>query len=169
MDHCDECGYTYDSLPREQLSDVIRELGPRFGALLEASPTALRAHPVAGSWSGLEYGCHMRDVLRVQRERVALALTEDEPPFASMRREERVAEERYNEQSPDVVASELDEAAKALADTLDALDEAGWNRTGVYNWPESRPRTVDWIARHTIHEGEHHLMDIDRLLRSNRP
>jgi hypothetical protein len=166
VDHCEECGYTYDALPREQLSEVIRGFGPRFGALLEASPSALRAHPIAGSWSGLEYGCHMRDVLRVQRERVVLALTEDEPHFASMRREERVTEERYNEQSPDVVASELDEAATALADQLDGLDEAGWHRTGVYNWPESRPRTVDWIARHTIHEGEHHLMDIERLLKS---
>ena len=106
----------------------------------------------------------MRDVLRAQRERVALALSADEPRFASMRREERVTEERYNEQSPDVVAAELTEAANALADALDALDEAGWQRTGVYNWPESRPRTVDWIARHTIHEGEHHEMDVQRLL-----
>lgn len=142
----------------------MRSLGPRFGALLEASADALRAHPRAGSWSGLEYGCHMRDVLRVQRERVALALADDEPHFASMGREERVTEERYNEQSPDVVAAELSDAAESLARDLDDLDEAGWQRTGVYNWPEPRPRTVDWIARHTIHEGEHHLMDVKRLL-----
>jgi S-DNA-T family DNA segregation ATPase FtsK/SpoIIIE len=164
LDHCDECGYRYDTLPREELSTNIRALGPRYTALLATPVEALRVHKIDGVWSPLEYACHMRDVLRAQRERVQLALAEDQPTFASMRREERVTEERYNEQSPELVAEELSGAAHVLADELDSLDSDGWQRTGIYNWPNTSPRTIDWIARHTIHEGVHHIMDIERLL-----
>ncbi len=164
MDHCEECGYSYDSLDRTDLARAIRELGPRYADHLAADESALRAHPVESVWSALEYSCHLRDVLRAQRERVQLALVEEQPTFTSMRREERVTEERYNEQSPAVVSDELTTAGEALAATLDELDEAGWLRTGVYNWPTTEVRTIEWIARHTVHEGEHHLMDIERLL-----
>lgn len=164
MERCAECGYAYDSLPRDELPASIRALGPRYAGLLTHDPSELRAHTSTGTWSPLEYACHLRDVLRVQRERIALALAEETPVFASMRREERVAEERYNDQEPEVVAAELSAAAEELAAALEALDGSDWLRTGTYNWPETRERTVEWIARHTVHEGEHHIMDIDRQL-----
>jgi hypothetical protein len=110
----------------------------------------------------------MRDVLAVQRERVRLALVEDQPTFASMRREERVVEERYNDQPPAQVAREVAGAAASLAQSLESLGDDGWQRTGIYNWPERRIRTVDWIGRHTIHEGEHHLQDIAQLVMTTR-
>lgn len=115
-------------------------------------------------WSALEYACHVRDVFRVQRERVQLALAEDKPAFASMRREERVVEERYNDQQPAQVALEIVGAAASLARLLESLDDQGWHRTGIYNWPERRVRAVEWIGRHTIHEAQHHLQDIDGLV-----
>jgi predicted carbohydrate-binding protein with CBM5 and CBM33 domain len=94
-----------------------------------------------------------------------LAQAEDQPAFASMRREERVVEERYNEQQPGEVAREIAAAADALAAELEALDDRGWERTGIHSWPTTQVRTVEWIGRHTIHEGQHHLQDIDRLTR----
>ena len=161
---CGECGYRYDALERAALADAIRDFGPRYRAVLATNADVLRAHPIAGMWSALEYGCHMRDVLRIQRERMMLALREEQPTFTSMRRDERAVEERYNEQSPKQVAFDLATAAGGLADDLDRLDDAGWARTGVYSYPAPEVRTVEWIARHTIHEGVHHLMDIERLL-----
>lgn len=163
MDRCDECGYDYDSLRREELAPAVRGFGPRYAEAIDRDERDLRAHPIEASWSILEYACHFRDVLRAQRERVALALATDEPTFPSMRREERATEERYNEQEPKAVASELTAAADDFAAAIDALDDSSWLRTGIYSWPEKRPRTLEWVARHTIHEGEHHLMDIDRL------
>ena len=103
-------------------------------------------------------------MLEVQEERIQLALVEDEPAFAAMRREERVIDDRYNEQDPAEVAKELSDAATALARMLEALDEEAWQRTCIYNWPTTQVRTVEWIGRHTLHEGRHHLGDIDRLL-----
>ena len=162
--HCDECGYDYDALPRDDLAVTIHALSNRYGEGLEASADVLRAHPLDVVWSILEYCCHLRDVLRVQRGRIDLALVEDEPRFASMRREERVVEERYNEQDPATVAREIAIAGDELASLLESLDEARWNRTGVYNYPTTEVRTVEWIARNTIHECVHHLLDIDRLV-----
>ncbi len=164
--HCDECGYDYDALPREEFASTIRALGERYAEGLEASRDVLRSHPMDGVWSILEYCCHLRDVLRVQRGRIQLALVEETPTFASMRREERVSEERYNEQDPQKVEREIVSAAGELADLLESLDDPGWNRTGIYSYPTTEVRTVEWIGRHTIHECVHHLMDIDRLVKA---
>jgi len=164
---CEECGYDYGELPRDELAATVRALGERYAEGLDASPDVLRAHPLDGVWSILEYCCHLRDVLRVQKGRIQLALVEETPTFASMRREERVFEDRYNEQDPQRVAGEIVFAGGELAALLESLDETGWSRTGVYNYPTTEIRTVEWIGRHTIHECVHHLMDIERLVKAS--
>lgn len=165
MEPCSECGYSYSSLRRADIGPALRSRAQRFGEVLDGvDEVSLRAHPRADVWSALEYACHARDVLRVQRGRVLQACTEDRPDFASMRRQERVLEEAYNAQERTVVAGEITAAADAMARTLDELDDARWHRTGVYHWPTTEVRTVDWIGRHTVHELVHHLRDIDRLL-----
>jgi hypothetical protein len=165
VERCDECGFDYAGIARRDVPDAIRALGLRYrDTLADLDDTVLRAHPLPDTWSALEYACHVRDVFRVQRERMRLALAEVEPTFASMRRDERVAEERYNQQQPARVGREITDAAGSFALELDALDEDAWNRTGIYNYPTTRVRTVEWIGRHSIHEGVHHLMDIDRLV-----
>lgn len=117
----------------------------------------------------LEYGCHVRDVLRFQRERVMTAQGTDRPVFEPMRRDERAVEERYNEQDPQVIADDVAAAASLLAQTLRALDGGGWLRAGVYPWPEPREHAVEWVARWTAHELAHHLFDIHRLLGAPSP
>jgi hypothetical protein len=165
MERCDECGYDYDEISRDRIATALLALGPRHQSSLTGQDARrLRARPRPDVWSPLEYACHVRDVLKVQRERIRLALAEDQPAFAPMRREERVIEDRYNEQDPADVIKELVDAAAALAHVLETLDEEGWRRTGIYNFPTTQVRTVEWIGRHTLHEGRHHLWDIDRLL-----
>ncbi len=162
---CDECGYDYNEPTRAQVAPRIRAFGPRYAeALAVLDDGQLRSRPAPEVWSPLEYVCHLRDVLRIQLERIQLALSQDTPEFASMRREERVTEEGYNEQDPITVVNELRVAAGQLAACLSSLQPDGWQRTGVYNYPTREVRTIEWIGRHTIHEGEHHLMDIIRQL-----
>lgn len=165
MEHCAECGFDYSETARDDIPAAVRALAPRYRSSLQGhEPGRLRARPRPDVWSALEYACHVRDVLKTQRERIELALVEDQPAFAPMRREERVVEDRYNDQEPSDVARELDEAAVALAARFEALDEEGWQRTGLYNWPTRQVRTVEWIGRHTLHEGHHHLLDMERQL-----
>jgi S-DNA-T family DNA segregation ATPase FtsK/SpoIIIE len=161
---CKDCGYVYGAVCRADIPLLLQARAGDFRIRLDhVKAEVLRAHPRSDSWSALEYACHVRDIFRVQRQRVELALVEDEPHFSPMRREERVVEERYNEQEPSSVAEELIDAAGRLAGTFGSLDDAGWNRTGVYNWPSTRVRTIEWIGQHTLHEAQHHLQDIDRL------
>jgi hypothetical protein len=112
----------------------------------------------------LEYSCHVRDVALMQRDRLYVALVEDEPSFKPMYRNERVAFDRYDAQAPDVVARQIVMAADLLAHAFDGLDDAQWIRPLVYGFPDPARRDVEWIAHHTVHELQHHLMDIDRIL-----
>jgi len=168
MTGCAECGYAFESLDRPHILSALTTLAGELRELLDAAdPPVLRAHPRQG-WSALEYGCHVRDVLRFQRDRVAAAQAENVPTFTSMRRDERAVEEHYNDQDPRVVGSQLAAAAGDLAATLSTLDEAGWQRTGVYPWPVRAVRSVEWIGRRTAHELAHHLFDCQRLLATPR-
>jgi hypothetical protein len=99
-------------------------------------------------------------MLGVQTARVVLAQNEIDPVFVPMGRDERVIADRYNEQDPAVVAGEVLASAEAFAALLAGLDADGWERTGVYNYPEPALRTVEWIAIHSAHELLHHRGDL---------
>jgi DNA segregation ATPase FtsK/SpoIIIE, S-DNA-T family len=164
-ERCDECGYVYDDVDASDIAPRLRALGPSFAAVLSReSAERLRAHPLSDTWSALEYACHVRDVLGVQRDRVELMLREHEPAFTPMGREELVTREHYNDQDPAQVATELTDAADRLAGLFAGLTDAQLARTGLYNWPTQQLRSAAWVGRHTIHEGVHHRADMDRVL-----
>lgn len=171
---CPECRFDYDGLTDEAVPEALRAFGRRYRAPLtrglpnESLDELVRAHPLPGVWSALEYACHVRDVFAVQAERVEQTLGEDMPRYESMQREERVVRDRYNEQSPSAVADELAANAARMADTVAALTEEQWSRRGIYSYPEPTERDLRWLARHTVHEGQHHLLDIGRVLRTAR-
>lgn len=172
VERCDECNFAYDGLDPGAVPGAIRSLGGRFAMRLSnerADPSlaqTIRARPGPGVWSALEYACHVRDVFLVQRERVYLTLVEQCPSFARMYRDERADLARYAAQAPSEVAHELKTAAELLAWAFSGLDDAQLQRPCTYNFPEARERTVLWLGRHSVHEGEHHLRDVDAALRS---
>jgi len=165
MDHCDECRFVYGDHGTDGVAGEIRALGGRFATVLTgpaADPGALATRPAPDVWSAVEYGCHVRDVLLAQRERLLLALVEDRPTCAPIYRDQRAVLARYAEEPPHQVARELTVAADLLAWVLDGLDGDAWDRTCIYNFPEPSVRDMAWLAQHTLHEAEHHLADITR-------
>lgn len=155
----------YEEHGGPELAEELASLGPRYGERLRKAPdAAVRQRPEPQVWSALEYACHTRDVLLAQRERLFLALVEDCPSFAPMHREQRVVLARYAAQDPERVAGQLAMAASLVADAFRNLDEPGWRRECVYNFPAPARRSVAWLGAHTLHEGEHHLRDVDRAL-----
>lgn len=164
---CGECWYEYALLDHSQIIAEVTSLADKHGQVLaSAAPQRMNQRSDEAIWSPLEYSCHVRDVLRIQRERVMAAQVQDGPVFEPMRRDQRAVEERYNDQDPLAVADEMATAATLLAETLGGLDDQGWQRVGVYPWPEQQARSVQWVARFTAHELAHHLFDIHRLLGS---
>jgi hypothetical protein len=176
---CAQCGFDYDELDHAAAVDRLNSFGRRYTAPMtrglpgESLDELVRAHPLAGAWSTLEYACHVRDVFAVQQERLDRALNEDRPAFERMGggigRDELAVRDRYNEQEPTVVAEDLARNGAALAGSFEALSDDQWPRRFIYGYPQSDDeRDVTWLAAHTVHEGHHHLLDVGRVLRAAR-
>jgi len=163
-DHCAECGFAYNLSQAEAAGDRVRARVEQVVAILHEHDVDLRSRPRPGVWSVLDYGCHLRDMLFVQRERVLAARRADRPDCAPMGREERVEHDGYAEQEPGDVARQLTDAAKLFANVLARLGTDDWDRTVLYHYPETRERSLRWLAVHTVHEAQHHLADIRRQL-----
>ena len=164
MDGCQACGFEYDVSQAASAGPAIVDGVTEFGALLSSGSTDLRARREPRTWSPLEYGCHVRDVLLVQRERVLAARRTDQPSFEPMGRDERVEHDGYAEQDPARVVRQLSEAAYLFVNDLSRLSPEDWDRSVMYNYPEPRDRSLRWVAMHTLHEVRHHLLDVRRQL-----
>ena len=161
MEQCDECGFTYDVAAAPDAGRAIVTGADEVAQVLADGAADIAARRRPDLWSPLEYGCHVRDVLQVQRERVLLVRREDRPSFVPMGRDERVDHDGYADQDPTDVARQVRDAAALFANVLDRLGP-DWDRTGTYNYPEPTERSLRWIAVHTVHEVCHHLLDIRR-------
>ncbi len=165
MDHCDECGFDYDLAEALTAAPAIVDGVAELALVLSSSDADLRTRRQSDTWSPLEYGCHVRDVLLVQRERVLAARRVDCPTFDPMGRDERVAHDGYADQDPARVIRQLTEAAYLYANDLSRLTPEDWDRrSAMYNYPTRRERTLRWMAMHTMHEVRHHLLDVRRQL-----
>ncbi len=161
---CQECGFRYDLDEAPAAGPAIVLGAGHVARLLTGDPFRLRHRPAPDVWSPLEYACHLRDVLLVQRERVLLARRTEEPSLVPMGRDERVGHDGYAAQNPVAVARQLNDAAAMFAHTLSRLEGDDWRRRVVYNYPERTPRSLRWVAVHTLHEVEHHHLDVRRQL-----
>jgi DinB superfamily len=164
MDRCDECGFEYDERASAAAAPSIVTGVADFVAILTDDGVDLRSRRHPAVWSPLEYACHVRDMLLVQRERVLAARRTDRPECVPMGRDERVDHDGYADQKPGDVGRQLGDAAKLFANVLSRLGESDWRRTVVYTYPERAERSLRWVAIHTVHEVRHHLLDVRRQL-----
>lgn len=164
---CDTCGFVYDlTLARSAGAAIILD-ADQLATIVESGIGDLTRRPAPATWSVLEYCCHVRDVLLVQRERVLLARRTVRPEVAAMGRDERVEHDGYPLQQPAAVARQLRDAASLFAGVLVRLDDEAWSRTLIYNYPEPTERDLAWVAVHTQHESHHHLADVRAQTRNS--
>ena len=161
---CDQCGYEYELGTAEAVApQIVEGVADIVGTMRAAGPD-LHGRRQPEVWSPLEYGCHLRDVLLVQRERLLAARRTDRPTFEPMGRDERVEHDGYADQDPTDVVRQLTDAAALFANDLALLTSAEWDRTVVYRYPKTWERSLRWVAVHTLHEVRHHSLDIERQL-----
>lgn len=153
---CPECGFDAPAADREQVGATIRAMSTAWDAVLRR-PT-VRDRPSPSVWSPLEYGCHVRDVFRVFDGRLSLMLAEEHPRFANWDQDVTAIEDRYGEQEPATVASELVEAGAVLAGRFDGVSDDEWPRTSERS--DGSVFTVDSFARYLLHDPSHHLWDV---------
>ncbi|GAA2143995.1 DinB family protein [Kitasatospora kazusensis] len=161
---CGDCGLDTATLVREELAGAVRAEAAAWAALLTGSPAVvLRRRPSPEVWSDLEYACHVRDVLRLFGHRLELMLTEDAPCFADWDQDETAVAERYGEQDPAVVATELAAAGERMVAVLTAVSGERWQRRADRS--DGARFTVESLSRYVFHDVAHHLFDVTGVSR----
>ena len=153
---CPECGLEAAAVGREQVADTVRFNARAWVGILRGE---VRERPREDVWSPLEYACHVRDVLRLYDERLQLMLADEDPLYPNWDQDATAVAERYGEQDPAVVATELAEAARAVAGRFAALRPEQWSRRGRRS--DGASFTVESFAQYFIHDLVHHLHDVE--------
>ncbi len=158
---CPQCGFNPASLSPDTLGDVALEKAAGWHEFLaEADDTYLRAIPEPGVNSPIQYGAHVRDILKVYGERMALAVEQDNPTVPMFNPPQEVWEV-YNRLDAQELASDIDAQSSRLAELVASMGPSDWSRIvindrgqyGVYTF------TVAGLARNAVHESHHHLLD----------
>jgi DinB superfamily len=163
---CPQCGDHPGAL-------VPTELGPKLVGLasdwrtflLEADDSFLRTSPEPGVFSPIQYGAHVRDIIREYSKRVVLALKEDNPTVSHLNPGDEVWE-RYNHLDAAELASDIQAESERLASLASELDEAGWARTVTRDSGPGRVYrfTLAGLLSYAVHEAYHHLLDAKGIL-----
>lgn len=153
---CPECGFDASHLDAHEVAALMRENAAAWPAVLQRAD--VRERPDERTWSPLEYSAHVRDVFRVMTRRVQLMLETDDPEFENWDQDATAVEERYGEQDPATVATELQQAGARFADLLESVPEDAWGRGGHRS--DGSDFTVTTLARYAAHDPVHHLWDV---------
>ena len=153
---CRQCGFDPGGVSRSDIPDLVHENTRGWYDVLADPDFAVR--PAPHVWSRLEYACHVRDVHRLFQQRLELMLEQDDPTFANWDQDETALAERYWEQDPAVVATEVTESGADLADAYTRVGEGDWARTGARS--NGSTFTVDSLGRYLLHDLFHHVWDV---------
>lgn len=153
---CPACGFDPSTVRRGDVADRIARSAVGWDAAL-AAPGA-RQRPDERTWSVLEYGCHVRDVHRVMRERLELMLARDGAAFANWDQDAAAVEDAYDRQDPGTVAAELAREAEDFASAYRTVADEDWTRTGLRSGGSAF--TVETFAVYALHDLEHHRIDV---------
>ena len=154
---CPDCGYAAADTDPRDVPRLVREQAALWPGVLARADARTRPAPTV--WSPVEYGCHVRDVLRLGEFRLGLMLNDDGPTFANWDQDATAVDDRYDEQDPLIVAAEIEAAAAGFAAAYDAVTTEQWARRGLRS--DGAVFTVESFARYFIHDPVHHLWDID--------
>jgi DinB superfamily len=164
---CPQCGDHPGALPPNSLGELAVERAAAWREFLnEADETYLRTIPGPAIFSPMQYGAHVRDILRVYGDRMELGLAETSPSFPTFNPPDEVFA-GYNQMGRDELADDLEAQARRLAGIIQGVDSSGWARTvvsnrgrdGVYTF------TIKGLACNAVHEAHHHLLDAKGTLK----
>jgi hypothetical protein len=170
---CPECGVDYGTLHPPFAITAIKSLPRRYTeALAPASPSedndkVIRTRPAEGVWSALEYAAHVADLMEPFTVTIHRTNTEDDPDLSGVFFDEnaKAAADKYNEQDKADVLARLKSGADKLAAEAERVDANSWTRMAQFGWGERDQLTM---LQNAVHEGVHHLHDIESVLKRVR-
>lgn len=163
IERCDVCGFAWDAVSAAEIpARVVAAASAVAASIRPGGPTVVHRRDPA-TWSALEYGCHVPDVLYNLRDRIVVGLAEDNPVPKAMFADVRLRHGLYAADEPATLATELELAGGLFARTVGALDDDALARPIFYGWPTPGTRTLLWVAAQALHEVEHHAADVERI------
>jgi hypothetical protein len=164
---CPECGLEYDSISPQDGIQALRSFPRRYrqviGPFIE-DDEVLRRRPDADTWSALEYTAHVADVLESMTPMLVEMVQKDDPRIPDpWDPDARARDRNYNDMEPQEALDWLARAANNAAETASAFSADDWSRTGEFDYGQ---REVIDQLRNMVHEGVHHLRDVERVLRA---
>ncbi|MGG5175360.1 DinB family protein [Pseudarthrobacter sp. J1763] len=154
---CDECGFVAQDLTPQSLAATVRDMIPRWEAVLQRPTVAVR--PNESTWSPLEYAAHVRDVFELFEQRLSLMLNDDDAHFANWDQDATAIEKDYAHEDPARVANQLRATGSSAADAFEAVRPDQFERTGLRS--NGSAFTVVTLAQYFGHDVVHHLKDVD--------
>lgn len=164
---CPECGLDYDTISPRDAVLAVRTFPRRYRALLthfdpdEDVDDVIRRRPAPDVWSALEYTAHVAQVLDLMAPTIRQIESEDNPHLYFFDSDKQAEEQGYNDWPLLTAIGELESACADLSSAIEFVEPENWSRIGTFDWGERE--AID-IARNAVHEGAHHLRDIERVL-----
>lgn len=121
----------------------------------------IRQRPSPEVWSALEYAVHVRDVIVFYADRIDRVLNEERPQMTGADFSSMPERRGYLDEDPAVVVDAIAENSVVVKELLSSLSADQWARVGI--GMEGDERTLLALARRLAHDGQHHLLDLDRL------
>ena len=169
---CPECGLDYGTIHPPDAMVALRSFPRRYGELIggisdDETERLLHARPAPDVWSAVEYTVHVADTLESLTEVIRQMVRQDDPDLSGLMwdPDERAAEQKYNEKSPDEALALLRPAAENAATTVESVGADDWGRQATFPFGERDTLTM---MRNAVHEGAHHLRDVADVLKRVR-
>ena len=152
---CAECGFDPARPVTEHLATLEGHVLRWRDVLVRPD---VRERPAPGTWSPLEYACHVRDVLDVMASRALNIREEDTPTFPGWDQDAAAVQKDYAHARPLVVADEIVERADWFAQAYAAVRDDEWERRGRRG--AGADFTLRTLGLYTAHELVHHAHDV---------
>ena len=168
---CPDCGLDYGTLHPPFAINTLKSFPRRFTEALESASASedadavLHARPEPAVWSAIEYTAHVADGLDTFAVVIDRMNSEDKPTIGFWDPDERAESQGYNAKSKDTVLAEVKAGSDKLIAVAESVDSHSWTRTAEFPWGE---RDVLVMLQNALHEGVHHLKDIENVLKQVR-
>lgn len=153
---CPECGFDASTIPPAGVLEQIQTLTVPWERILAAP--GVRHRPAPHTWSPLEYGCHVSEVLEVFAGRFTLVQTQDTPTLPNWDQDAAAVRGEYAAQDPALVAQQIAGRGRALLAVLASFAGADWERRTRRS--DGAEFTALSLARYLVHDLAHHLHDV---------
>ena len=164
---CPECGIDYDTVSPPDavvaLRGYPRRFGEQLGKVLERDngDALVRTRPEPTVWSAVEYTAHVADLMDVMAATFD-AMREGRPTLGLFWDPDKRAEtEHYNDWPLDDLKSRLHAGCDGAADATAKTGPDDWKRESTFEWGD---RDLLTMIRNAVHEGHHHLRDVEQVL-----